>query len=50
MIVITIPNNNNSNTNNNNEYVPDRSKLGQTRYVYRTCTQTWLNKPLLFKS
>ena len=30
--------------------VPDLSKLGKKRYMYRTCTQTWLTQSLLFKS
>ena len=31
-------------------YVPDLSKLKTRRYMYRTCTQTWLTWPLWFKS
>ena len=30
--------------------VPALSKLGKRRYMYRTCTQTWLNQPLCFNS
>ena len=30
--------------------VPDLSKLGKRRYMYRTCTQTWLKQSLLFKT